>query len=227
MPNLLCIDTSSASCSVALCYDDEILVEIENTPQKHSERVLEMCNALLNKADIRINQLDALGISQGPGSFTGVRIGVSVAQGIAFAADLPIIAVSSLALLAQQTFRLHNVTNILSLSDARMGEMYYGTFSLQDGLMTSTSVEGLCAPGDFVFKQSGDWASCGSAWSEYATELTNLKKKLTDIYTDIDICANDIIPYAKHALINNQTINAFELQPVYLRNKVAEKAKTV
>ena len=227
MPNLLCIDTSSASCSVALCYEDEILREIENTPQKHSERVLEMCDALLNKAGIQVSQLDGLGISQGPGSFTGVRIGVSVAQGIAFAADLPVIAISSLALLAQQTYRLHNTINVLSLSDARMGEMYYGTFSLQDGLMTSTSAEGLCAPGDFVFTQSGDWASCGSAWSEYATELTDLRKELTSIYTDIEICADDIIPFAKNALIKNQTINAFELQPVYLRNKVAEKAKTV
>ena len=227
MPNLLCIDTSSSSCSVALCCEDEILLEVENTPQKHSERVLEMCDNLLNKADIHVKQLDALGISQGPGSFTGVRIGVSVAQGIAFAANLPVVAVSSLALLAQQTYRLHNAINVLSLSDARMGEMYYGAYSLQDGLMTSTAVEGLCAPGDFIFAQSGDWTSCGSAWPEYTTELEKLKNKLTNIYTDIDIRADDIVPYVTYALKNKRTISAFELQPVYLRNKVAEKAKTV
>lgn len=227
MPNLLCIDTSSARCSVALCYGDEILQEVENTPQKHSERVLEMCDALLNKAGIHVNELDTLGISQGPGSFTGVRIGVSVAQGIAFAARLPIVAVSSLALLAQQTYRLHKADKVLCLSDARMGEMYFGAFSLQDGLMTPTSTEGLCAPGDYIATLPGDWVSCGSAWSEYADVLVNIRNEFTDIYTDIDIYADNIIPYAKHALLNNKTISPFELQPVYLRNKVAEKAKTV
>jgi len=226
MPNLLCIDTSSASCSVALYCEDNILQEVDNTPQKHSERVLEMCDALLNRAGIHVNQLDALGISQGPGSFTGVRIGVSVAQGIAFAADIPVVAVSSLALLAQQTYRLHNANNVLCLSDARMGEMYFGAFSLQDGLMTPTFTEGLCAPGDFVFTQKGNWVSCGSAWLEYATELENIKNSFTDIYSDINICAEDIVPYAKYALINDKSISAFQLQPVYLRNKVAEKAKT-
>ena len=226
MPTLLCIDTSSASCSVALSRGDEILLEIENTPQKHSERVLEMCDALLTQAGIGVNELDALGISQGPGSFTGVRIGVSVAQGIAFAANLPVVAVSSLALLAQQTYRSYQAANVLCLSDARMGEMYFGAFSLQDGLMTAIAKEGLIKPEEFTFINTADsWVSCGSAWEEYHCELSTLKESFDDIYSDIHVCADNLVPYVKHALKTNNTVTAIELQPVYLRNKVAEKAK--
>ena len=231
MPTLLCIDTSSASCSVALLHSGDVLLEVENTPQKHSERVLEMCESLLNSTNIDINEVDALGISQGPGSFTGVRIGISVAQGIAFAANIPVIAVSSLALLAQQTYRQYNDEKVLCLSDARMGEMYWGAFTLQNGLMTNTENEGLIAPADFSFenvmnkKSAGtqDWVSCGSAWPEYETQLSTLKNQFKSVYTDIALSAENIIPFAIHGLETKNTISAFQLEPVYLRNKVAEK----
>lgn len=226
MTTLLCIDTSSASCSVALAVDGEHYFEIENKPQAHSERVLEMCDNLLRKHNIRISDVDALGVSQGPGSFTGVRIGISVAQGIAFAANLPVIPVSSLALMAQKTFELHNSRQVLCLSDARMSEIYFGRFTLQNGLMMAADNEGLCSPATIDFQFDDKWVSCGNAWLEYEKELASFSKQFEQIYPDIIVSADSIIPYAEHYLKSNQTVSAPDLQPVYLRNQVAHKAKS-
>jgi tRNA threonylcarbamoyladenosine biosynthesis protein TsaB len=93
------------------------------------------CTAL-QEADLSLSQLEAIACTQGPGSFTGVRMSLSVAQSLAFAQDLPIIGISTLQALAQSAVRLFAATHVLAGLDARMQEVYWGAFALgQEGLV--------------------------------------------------------------------------------------------
>ena len=101
--NLIAIETAAEACSAALYLSGEVLVRYKIKSRGHSELILEMVDDLLREADISPASLDAAAFGRGPGSFTGVRIATGVVQGIAFAADLPVVGVSTLAALAQRT----------------------------------------------------------------------------------------------------------------------------
>ena len=128
---LLAIDTSTEGCSVALLNGSELLHLDEVCPQQHSKRVLPMVQQLLNESGLILQQLDGIVFGRGPGSFTGVRIGVGVTQGLAFGADLPVYGVSTLAAMAQAAYRLHGAKQVISAIDARMAEIYLGFFALK------------------------------------------------------------------------------------------------
>ena len=132
---ILAIDTATEACSVALLTDETCQEIFEIIPRQHTERVLPMVDEMLKKADLSLSQLDALAYNCGPGSFTGVRVATSVIQGLAFSADLPVIPVSSLAALAQLAYREEHKQKVLSAIDARMNEMYWGCYQLENGLM--------------------------------------------------------------------------------------------
>jgi tRNA threonylcarbamoyladenosine biosynthesis protein TsaB len=133
---LLALDTSTEACSVALQLGAEILSLDEVCPQQHSKRVLPMVQQLLSQAGIGLKDLDGIVFGRGPGSFTGVRIGVGVAQGLAFGAGLPLYGVSTLAAMAQAAQRLHGATKVVAAIDARMAEVYLGCYQLSEkGLM--------------------------------------------------------------------------------------------
>ena len=124
--NLLAIETATESCSVALACGDSLVVRSEFAPRRHAELLLPMCEQVLAEAGIGRHALDAVAVGVGPGAFTGVRLAVAAAQGLALALDRPLVPVSSLAALAMQA--PDNGVAILAVIDARMGEIYAGTF---------------------------------------------------------------------------------------------------
>ena len=121
---ILALDTSTEACSAALLIDTEIHQRYEVAPREHGALILPMIETLLSEAGCAPTQLDALAFGRGPGAFVGVRIATGVAQGIAFAADLPVIPVSSLAAMAQSVEH----GNVYSAIDARMNEVYWGAY---------------------------------------------------------------------------------------------------
>ena len=124
--NLLAIETSTPACSVALCVGGQSFYCEDVSARSHSNALLPMVEALLSEACISLSDLNAIALANGPGSFTGLRIGISAAQGLAFGQDIPVIPISSLAIVAKafETYCERNKLNlaidtVVSTIDAR------------------------------------------------------------------------------------------------------------
>lgn len=130
---ILALDTATEACSVALLTDSGVFGRFEEVGRGHAERILAMVDATLVEAGLDLGVLDAIAASVGPGAFTGVRISVSVAQGLAFGAGLPVIPVTTLEALALAAIRA-GAGQVLACMDARMGEVYWGCFSADAAL---------------------------------------------------------------------------------------------
>ena len=128
MAYILNIETATTNCSVSLSYKGETLVLKEDNSKNysHAERLHVYIDTVLNEADISKQQLDAVAVSKGPGSYTGLRIGVSAAKGLCFALDVPLIAISTLQSLALQSNTTEGL--VIPLLDARRMEVYSAIF---------------------------------------------------------------------------------------------------
>ena len=139
MTKILGIETSTKVCSVALIDEDEISGEITlNIPHIHVEQLVVMINNLLSNLHLSYGDLDAVGVSSGPGSFTGLRIGLSVAKGIAFALDKKLIAVPTLDAIAYAMYGFGDRKTIVPILHARAEEFYYASFKLEGKELTLT-----------------------------------------------------------------------------------------
>ncbi|WP_282073042.1 tRNA (adenosine(37)-N6)-threonylcarbamoyltransferase complex dimerization subunit type 1 TsaB, partial [Janibacter hoylei] len=129
---ILALDTTSGACSVALISDGQLIERFVQAERDHTRRLLPMVDEVLAEAGMKLTDLNALAVSQGPGSFTGLRIAISSVQGLAFASGLPVVPVSSLAALALGARRSHpewGQSPIVAMLDARMQQVYWGVYS--------------------------------------------------------------------------------------------------
>jgi len=217
---ILTIDTSTEACSAALYIDGEVRERYELAPRRHAELILSMVDQLLSEAETHLITLDALGFGRGPGSFTGVRIAAGVIQGLAFAADLPVVPVSSLSVMAQGAIEKSN--RLFSAIDARMNEIYWCMYGVSENRLVIPLIEEKVNRPDMVEISGPD--SCygiGSGWGRYPEEL---KQKLGPVLIGYDADryprARDMIPLAIHAFKQGYAVTAAEALPVYLRNEV-------
>lgn len=147
--NLLAIDTALSACSVALLAHGRVSMLREATPRQHIKCVLPMIDNLLKANALQLGQLDALAFISGPGSFTGLRIGLGVVQGLALGADLPVLPVSTLQALAQEAIEHQHVGEqelIMPVIDARMDEVYWGIYRNEGGLAQALQDDRLSVP---------------------------------------------------------------------------------
>lgn len=245
---LLAIDSATEFCSVALCVDADkgesmqVWSRGEELPRQHSQALLPFVNELLTEAGVSLNELDGIVVSQGPGSFTGVRIGASIAQGLAFSQNLPLVQVSTLAAMAQACSRLHGATQVAAAIDARMGEVYFGTYQLVNGLMVVQGEEMVCPPtharlaafapldepkvGEAnASAEEGigthNVATCGTGWEAYPEQLEAALAGVSLQHTDVRLPhARDMLTLAVPEFAAGNSINAVDLSPNYLRNEV-------
>jgi len=224
---LLAIDTSTEACSAALLIDDEIDTKFELAPQKHSQLILPMCEALLQENSITLQDLDAIAFAQGPGSFTGLRIAAGVTQGLAFGADLPVIGISTLEALAYEALCKHPDASIISAIDARMSEVYWAEYSLNNyNSIIAAGSEQVGKP-DVVFSQSKrEIVTIGSGWKVYKEDFVAFVKthNIIQSYPDALPSAKLIVQLAVKKWLNKELKKAEEALPVYLRNNVAKKS---
>lgn len=217
---ILAIETATESCSAALLVDDNVTTRGEVAPRQHTSLILPMVDSLLQEAGIEVAGLDAIAFGQGPGAFTGVRIAIGVVQGLAFAHDIPVIPVSSMAALAQQ--QAENHTNIAVAIDARMQEIYWGLFQRDnDGIMQLSGKEVVCAPASIELPAEADWFGLGSGWQTYAEILARrCDGRLTGYEGERFPLAADVLTIAKQRFLQGATSPVLDAAPVYLRNKV-------
>jgi len=221
---ILAVDTATEACSVALLLGEQSFGMFEICPQQHSQRVLPMIDELLKKHGVKLKDLDAIAYGRGPGSFTGVRIAAGMAQGLAFGVDLPVVEVSTLAAMAQETFEKTGNKNIRVLIDARMGEVYFGDYEVVNGLARERQDEAVLSPLDALAKfikvvdTNDAWEAAGTGWQAYATEL--------DFGGIVQISypnAMAMLSFAKDAMIQGKSIKAEQIQPTYVRDNVTWK----
>jgi tRNA threonylcarbamoyladenosine biosynthesis protein TsaB len=220
--NLLAIETATEACSVALIHGQDIIARSEIAPRRHTELVLPMADALLAEAGIGRHALDAIAVGRGPGAFTGVRLGVSLAQGMALALDLPVITISSLAALALEAPEDEDAA-ILAVIDARMGEIYAACYRRDDnGGLIALDDERVRTPESLQLPDASTWQVVGTGWATYAKILS---ERFTGVLRSADGAR---YPQAVHvAELAMREFHAGRAQapelalPVYLRDKVA------
>ena len=217
---LLALDTSTENCSVALWLDGEIHSRQELAGQRHSDLILPMLEELLSEAGILLKSLDGIAFGEGPGSFTGLRIGCGVAQGLALGADLPVVGVCTLLALASAA----PGNRVLACLDARIGEIYHAAYEKQHGAWQTISAPSLCYAKDAPALSGDGWLGAGSGFAAYAAALDQryagqLISRDGSVYPQARDMAKLAAPLFEQGLGSDAALAA----PLYIRNKVALK----
>lgn len=218
---LLAIDTSSNACSVAIRVAGQTVEDHTVEPRAHTSILMPMIRRLLQEAAVRMTDLDAVVLGNGPGSFIGMRIGASVAQGLCHAAGLRIIPVSSLAAVAAEAMDKYGAERVLVAQDAHMNEVYLGSFT-RDGtsLPIAEAEEIICAVGPLA-AYKGQYTAAGDGWNRYpelqAANTERVSKTLPVSFPH----ASYLLDIA--ATVADQALDPVDLAPAYLRTKVVEK----
>lgn len=223
---ILAIDTATEACSAALWDNGNLFTHFEECPREHTQRILPLVKDILNQGNTSLTELDALAFGRGPGSFTGVRIGIGIAQGLALGANLPMIGVSTLATMAQGAFRKTGATRVLAAIDARMGEVYWAEYTRDErGVWHGEETECVLKPeavSERLKLLSGDWATVGTGWPAWP-DMAN-ESGLTLVDGNILLpSAEDMLPIACQHFAAGKTVAVEQAEPVYLRNEVAWK----
>jgi len=222
---ILALDTATEACSAALLIDGRLLERFEIAPRGHARLLLPMLDALLAEAGLRPAQLDAVAFGRGPGSFTGLRIAAGAAQGIAFAADLPVLPVSTLAALARPALLRMDAPPVLAAIDARMGEVYWAPYArAANGEPEALGTERVSVPERVGVPAATAWLGVGSGWAVYEAPLrARLGAALIGIDATALPRAGDIARLAALDFTAGRAVAPEHAQPVYLRNQVVQR----
>jgi tRNA threonylcarbamoyladenosine biosynthesis protein TsaB len=219
---ILALDASTPFCSVALMIDDTMTHLSQHAPRKHAQLILPMIDQILSTSGLSLSNLDALAFGAGPGSFTGVRITAGVIQGLSYATDLPVIPISTLAALAQNAYRTLSAEHMLSSLDARMNQVYWGVYKIDEQQIAQPLVKDCVAdPKQVLIPTSNHWIGVGSGWEQYDKIFRHLlKDRLQNVYPQLFPDAQDIAYLARFKFQNGEYVFAENALPIYLREKV-------
>ena len=219
--NLLAFETSTEACSVAVHCGGQTEERFEIAPRRHAELALPWAEQLLTQVGLTRAQLQAVAVGRGPGAFTGVRLGIGLAQGIALGLDLPVLAVSTLRVLAERAPA--DAPRVLATIDARMGEVYAATFERRDGELVSVSAEIVCAPSAVQLPDDATgWFAVGTGMAAEGGALTTrLAPRLVGLDAQALPHAADLVALALAGLARGEAIAPERVEPAYLRDNVA------
>lgn len=211
--NLLAIDTSTEKASVALVYNGCMTCKEEGAQRAHAQLLLPMIEQLLSEATISLHQLDGIVFGRGPGSFTGLRIACSIAKGLAWANDLPVFPVSTLAAIANEAKQQHPEAcpgSILSVIDARMNQLYWSYSNSTDEQVSSAS--------DIVINGNEPFVLAGIGFADYRNQLS--ESVLARVSAEIEAYPSASAMLRLVLSGNILAITADKALPLYLRNQV-------
>jgi tRNA threonylcarbamoyladenosine biosynthesis protein TsaB len=206
--NLLALETSSATASVALSVDGRIRESSIAAPREQTAKMLPLIGAMLQEAGLPLRALDAIVFGKGPGSFTGLRVAAAIAQGLAMSAELPVLAVSSLAALAQRVWHEWEIHH----------EVYWAQFAVLDGLAVLQGRERIGAASDVEAPVAAVWAAAGSGFLAYGETLAPLSMLAERVAGDLEPRARDLLPQAQSDLEAGRFVPLDAVLPSYLRD---------
>ena len=219
--NILAIDSATEACSAALLRADGAQFgEFEVAPRQHARLLPEMIRRILGEAGIERSALTHCAFGNGPGAFTGIRIAAAQAQGIGIGLDIPLVPLSTLAILAQTAFDRHSWSSTLAALDARMQEIYWGSYARDEhGCARLEGAERLGSAEGFLDNASAE-SGAGHGWLE---EL----RRQVDFPVDAALLpdARSMLLLARRAIEQGRQCSASQIHINYLRNRVAEKAR--
>ena len=222
---LLALDTATEACSAALLAGDSVFARFETPGRGHAERLLPMVDELLREAGLALGDLDFIAVGRGPGAFTGVRIAISLAQGLSLGTGLPLVPVSDLWALGAAALARTPAEYSLACLDARMGEVYWGLVrALADGA-SELVAEGLAAPADVPAPPAG--ARCvaaGHGFAAYPALGARLGATLLAVHAALLPDAVTVGRLARREWAAGRHCAAAQVEPVYLRNDVATRS---
>ncbi|PKO92401.1 MAG: tRNA (adenosine(37)-N6)-threonylcarbamoyltransferase complex dimerization subunit type 1 TsaB [Betaproteobacteria bacterium HGW-Betaproteobacteria-10] len=215
---ILALETSTELGSCALWRDGEIVERLCPLGQSHSETLLPLIGQLLGEAGLPVAQLDAIAFGVGPGAFTGLRVACGIAQGLAVAANIPLIPVTSLEAMAEMT----GAEQVLAVLDARMGEVYSGCYRrAAEGYVLQGEIR-VSSPANVSLPLTEAWMACGNAPAAYPELLERLTAKGITVRAGILPTAAALARIAAPRAARREGLDAAQAAPLYIRDKVAK-----
>lgn len=213
---ILALELATEACSVAVQSGGNILSRHSIAPRQHAELALPWSDVLLRDSGLTKNDLDAIAISVGPGAFTGVRLAIAMGQGMSLALGIPLLGVSTLAVLAMEATRDGFTGNILAVIDARMGEIYGARFAWDGQSLVPISDEVVVAPSLL------DIDGIDTTWRAVGTGVDAADRFLrTRLPCEL---VPDALPHAEMLVRLAREVEPIapeRVEPTYLRNNVA------
>lgn len=221
MTRILAVETATQACSAALLRDGECEEILRLEPNRHAEVLIPMIRELMGSTGVRFDQLDALAVGSGPGSFTGLRIGIAVTQGLAFGAGRPVVPVSSLLALATRI----NGPRVLAAIDARMNQVYWNLYRRDpaSGAMQALQEPRVSNPEDVQLPDDGEWLAAGSGCDAYGDKLLGETAATVQRVHGAHPHAGDIAHIAAGALAAGKAVDARDAAPEYVRNDIMQR----
>jgi len=214
----IALDSSTEWCSAALSCDGEIAAIETRADHSHGELLLPMVERLLAENGVGMHELDGVAFGAGPGAFTGLRIACGLAQGLAFARDLPVIGVSSLEALAESA----GAARVVACLDARMHEVYLAAYARGDDRWQTVLDAACLPPAEANAPPGGDWLGAGSGFAVHGAALAaRLGAALTQVLPELRPGAYAIARLAAPRFARGEGVDAARALPHYLRDKVA------
>lgn len=227
---LLAFDTSSSACSVAVQHTDDVLsvAKIASLhrilPLKQAQHIIPMIKEVLEMSSLSIQDLTGIAYGCGPGSFTGIRIASCVAQGIGFAANLPLVPISSLAAIAQTALETLQWLKVLVVVDARMDQVYWACYEVDEsGLMQLVGSERVSLPEEIRIPAhwqtvEARWCAVGDGWQKYEQKMVSaLEQQPWQVAANLLPAAASMLPMATLKFTRGECVKAAFAHSVYLR----------
>jgi universal bacterial protein YeaZ len=226
---ILALDAATEVCSVAVWDGENVFERRSDIPKSHAQQLLPLVDEVLSAAATDLASIDAIAVTHGPGSFTGIRIGIGIAQGLSYGAKIPAIGVNTLEVMAQGYVNRHPSYNgyLVPALDARMAEVYWGVYRVENGILFEYKAAQVCAPENVTEYCEANLPSCytalGHGWKVIATPAASVQ-----VDPEWMPRASAIVQVAERqtiAQIETSAIAEPPLEPLYLRNEISWKKR--
>lgn len=223
---ILGIDTSTMAANVAVLEDDKLICEYTiNTKKTHSQKLMPMIENMLKLSDLDIKEIDAIAICVGPGSFTGLRIGMATAKAMAHVNNIPLIGVNSLEILGANMDLCNR--KICSILDAQRNQVYMNKYILKDDKITELeeiSIKPIDELLEEISSSNEDWVLVGEAVYKYKEKIEEILNIVIPSPANNITKASTLCFVARDKMLaNDQVYNCYNINPMYIRKSQAEE----